>query len=394
MKQLYDYQQKIVEKCSNFDSNALFMSMGTGKTVTSLEIYKTKPCYKILVVCLKSKIEEWKRDIKDQTNCNDFMVINFESVWRKNDYLNYVDNNTFVIVDESHKIKSWSSKISKYMLKIGKKTKYKIILTGTPQNNGYIDYFNQLRFLGWLDMTVTRFKNEYCVYHQIKDGNGVFLFPKLVGYKNTDKIDNILKKAIFLKRDMVYDQVPKFEYVSVDTNSDYKKIYKNHVLNDVIYDTPLKVLLGLRQNTYQKKGSYFKDILDSTDERVVVFYNFIVERDYIAEICEKIGKPYSIYDSTEKSLETFKNNDNAVMILNYKNGSTGINDLVLSQLCVFFSPPVSYIEYEQSKKRLDRIGQVKAPYYIHFVSGVEQKIYKSLNDKKDFDERSFANELL
>ena len=38
-KQLFDYQKQIVDSQQN-DSSALFMDMGTGKTVTSLALFK------------------------------------------------------------------------------------------------------------------------------------------------------------------------------------------------------------------------------------------------------------------------------------------------------------------------------------------------------------------
>ena len=52
------------------------------------------------------------------------------------------------------------------------KTKYKICLTGTPQSQGYIDYYNQLYFLDKMDMSMTFFKDRYCIYEN-KVFNGV-----------------------------------------------------------------------------------------------------------------------------------------------------------------------------------------------------------------------------
>ena len=67
MKKLFKYQQDIVNNVKN-SSVPLFMGMGTGKTVTSLNIYKNNPTDKILIICLISKMEDWKEDLKDECN--------------------------------------------------------------------------------------------------------------------------------------------------------------------------------------------------------------------------------------------------------------------------------------------------------------------------------------
>ena len=65
MKTLFEYQQKIVDTCDR--ANALFMKMGTGKTITSLKIAERWRCEKLLVICLKSKIQDWIEEIEEET---------------------------------------------------------------------------------------------------------------------------------------------------------------------------------------------------------------------------------------------------------------------------------------------------------------------------------------
>jgi superfamily II DNA or RNA helicase len=137
MKKLFDYQQKIVDECKK--SNALFMKMGTGKTITSLRIAEKWQCEKLLVVCLKSKIQDWIDEIEEETyfTKGEYMVINFESVWRNTKAIDFTNSKTMIIVDESHKIKNPKSKVSQYMRWLAKLTRYKLVLTGTPQNEEY-----------------------------------------------------------------------------------------------------------------------------------------------------------------------------------------------------------------------------------------------------------------
>ena len=54
-KILFDYQQEIVDRERNKKSHALFMDMGTGKTVTSLALFKNSEQPKLLILCIVSK---------------------------------------------------------------------------------------------------------------------------------------------------------------------------------------------------------------------------------------------------------------------------------------------------------------------------------------------------
>ena len=66
-----------------------------------------------------------------------------------------------------------------------------------------------------------------------------------------------------------------------------------------------------------------------------------------------------------------------------------------ANVCVFFSLTNEYINFVQSKKRLDRIGQTKKPlfYYLICKDTVEEATWKSLQEGKDFDERMFEKYL-
>lgn len=66
MKTLFKYQQEIVNNAPKHC--ALFMDMGTGKTITSLKITEKWMCSKLIVICLKSKIQDWIDEIEEETD--------------------------------------------------------------------------------------------------------------------------------------------------------------------------------------------------------------------------------------------------------------------------------------------------------------------------------------
>lgn len=420
---LYDYQKRIVDSRKDYESHALFMDMGTGKTITSLALFEQSKLKKILVICIVSKREDWYDEIKSNCNIDSIIldkgttknkellkkkangyIVNFESCWRlDNDLLDLIDEDWFIIVDESHKIKNTKSKIGKFMNKLRTKTYAKCILTGTPQNQGYIDYYNQLRFIDVIMMKEAQFKKEYCVY-ELSSFGGRYV-NQLVGYKNVQELDRIINEnCVFFKRDINNDMIPTDVYVNIDKHKSYDKFKKDKVFHDVIGDSMSAHRMGLRQMCsgfikdipiHNNKKIWLKDFLDTYDDRVVVFYNFNMELEQIKETCTELKRPYSIYNGETKDLSVFEVEGNAVAICNYASASLGLNDLVLSNVCVMYSPTEDYINFTQSRKRIDRLGQTRKPlfYYLQTKNSIETAIYRSLKVGKSFDDKMFEKYL-
>ncbi len=420
---LYDYQKRIVDSRKDYESHALFMDMGTGKTITSLALFEQSKLKKILVVCIVSKREDWYDEIKNNCNIDCIIldkgttknkellknkangyIVNFESCWRLDkDLLDLIDEDWFVIIDESHKIKNTKSKIGKFMNKLRTKTYAKCILTGTPQNQGYIDYYNQLRFIDVIMMKEIEFKREFCVY-ELSSFGGRYV-NQLVGYRNTQELDRIINEnCVFFKRDIDNNMIPTDVYINIDKHKSYDKFRKDKVFHDVIGDSMSAHRMGLRQMCsgfikdipiHNNKKLWLKDFLDNYDDRVVVFYNFNMELEQIKQVCTELKRPYSIYNGEIKDLSVFEVEGNAVAICNYASASLGLNDLVLSNVCVMYSPTEDYINFTQSRKRIDRLGQTRKPlfYYLQTKNSIETAIYKSLKIGKSFDDKMFEKYL-
>lgn len=420
---LYGYQKKIVDIQKN-KSHALFMDMGTGKTITSLALFEKSDSKKLLIICLVSKLNDWKMEVNQLfpelevmilnkgsklntqliENNYDVLICNYESVWRLDKALiNYIDDSWFIIVDESHKIKNTHSKVGKFMGKLGKKTASKCILTGTPQNNGYLDYYNQLSFIDVLRMSEKEFKKEYCVF-ELQNLNGHY-FNTLVGYKNYHELDAVINNnCVFFKRDIDDEMIPSEVYETIQKHKSHDQFKKSRVWGDVIADNATTLRMYLRQmcsgflkqeNISDNKLKWLEDFFDSYDKRIVIFCNFNMEVNNIVSLCNKMKRPYSIYNGMSKDLSVFKRDDSAIVICNYASAAMGLNDLVLANVCVMFSPTEDYILFEQSKKRIDRIGQTKKPlyYFLQTEKSVEVAIYNALKHGKNFDERMFENYL-
>lgn len=415
---LFKYQEDIVEREKHKTSNNLFMGMGTGKTITSLALFEQNPTHKILIICLVSKMKDWQEDLLKELNIDSVIldkgtkknqillsqnksayIINFESAWRLTELLKWVDNDTTILVDESHKIKSPTSSIGKFMQKLSKCTKYKLILTGTPQSQGYIDYYNQLHFTDTWNMKFTQFKNTFCIYEK-KYYNG-FMINTLVGYRKKDFLDKFINdNCVFYERKLDDELIPTDIKTLFDKPKIYDKFKKNRVYEDVVADSMGKLFVTLRticsgnieeNEVDDQKIKWLNDFLDCVNDKVVIFYNFNVERDRIIKLLKTKKIKYSEYSGRIKDFTDFKNNDKSVAICQYKSASTGLNDLCIANKCIFYSLPLEYIDYAQSKKRIDRIGQTKKPlfYYLICKNTIEEKIYDKLKEGKSFDDKMF-----
>lgn len=418
MKELYKYQKKIVDS-QDKPSSALFMEPGTGKTVTSLALLKKSNQTKILVICILSKLQDWQDDLKSECNIDAIIldkgtkknttllnenksnayIINFESAWRLKDLLNWVDKDTYIIVDESHKIKSIKSNIGKFAIKLKSKTKTKCILTGTPQSRGYIDYYNQLSFVDYINIPFKIFNDTFCVY-EVQQYKG-FPFKKLIGYKNTKELDQLINEnCVFFKRDINDDQIPTEIDIKFKKPTKYDYFKKVRIYEEYAADNASKLFVTLRKmcsgniDTYEindQKIQWLEDFCEDLNFRLVIFYNFNFEKDRIIKSLNKLDIPISQYNGAVKDLTNFNNFENGVVLCQYQSASLGINDLVKSNICIMFSPSINYTDYTQSKKRIDRIGQTKKPlfYNLYCKDTVEEKILKTIKKGQNFDEKMF-----
>lgn len=423
--ELFDYQKKIYNLIKDKQSIGLFMEAGTGKTILSQYWWENNSTKKLLIICLASKINEWEQDCYNyfgdkysictlnkgyKVNKNlildnyDIFIISFQSLLLlKNDIIKTINNDYTIIIDESQYIKNHKSQTSKLCHKLGTKVKYKTILTGTPQNKGYIDYFSQLKFLGVFS-TLKYFQEQFCNMGTVRYGGNIS-FLDIIGYKNTDKLDEIINEnAIYFKRTREIDEIPEQKYINFERNKYYPKFIKDRVYKDIACTTPAVLRLRARQlcggsiNQYRfdtNKTKWIEEFIENTFAKIVIFYNFNEECEILKEIIKKLNKPLSIYNGTEKDTNNFENYDNSILLVNYKSGGTGINWLKIAYICVFWSPPESYLEFEQARKRIDRIGQNNKPmfYCLRTIGTIEQDIYESIENKEDFDNIKFAKHI-
>ncbi|QOI68862.1 DNA helicase [Enterococcus phage 9184] len=413
---LFDYQQEAIE---NFESKPLNLSdVGTGKSYMSIGSYVKSECTKLLVICLAPKVSDFVEDgeafglkitalnkgtkkNKELLETADNIAISFESSWRLTELLKWVDKDTFIIIDESHKVGVSKSKVTKFVMQLSKKAKYTYLCTATPISNGKLENWYSQLFIANVFRKPKKEFEQLFVIKQMRQ-MGAMRFMDIVGYQNEHLLQQMIDEAsVNYKRDKGYlpqDYVYKTKKPAMYNTLKKNRIYKDDYDNIVELDNASNLFNRLRQVSHgflegilkpvsKEPFERLEAILEThNNERVVIFYNYRAEYLMLRMLLDKLKRPYGTYNGAVKDLKPFKNNENGVVLAQYKSASTGINDFVISNVTIFNSMPLSSTEYLQAKGRTDRHGQEKTPLYYHIVpdTPIEKKIFETVTNGKDF----------
>ena len=414
--ELFTYQKEAIE---NFETKPLNLSdVGTGKSYMSIGSYVKSECTKLLVICLAPKVLDFVEDVeafglkitplnkgtkknRELLSESNRVAISFESSWRLTELLNWVDKDTFIIIDESHKVGVSKSKVTKFVMQLSKKAKHTYLCTATPVSNGKLEnWYSQLYIANVFRKPKKEFEQLFVIKQMRQMGS--MRFMDVIGYQNEHLLQQMIDNAsVNYKRDKGYlpqDYVYKTKKPAMYNKLKKNRIYKDDFDNVVELDNASNLFNRLRQVSHgflegvlkpvsKEPFERLEAILEThNNERVVIFYNYKAEYLMLRMILDKLKRPYGVYNGNLKELDNFKSHENGVVLAQYKSAATGINDFVISNVMIFNSMPLSSTEYLQAKGRIDRHKQTKTPLYYTIVpdTPVEKKIFETVTNGKDF----------
>lgn len=418
---LYQHQIDVLEQTSEKNRVAYYLDMGLGKTFVGAEKMVDLGARVNLLICQKSKINDWLQHFKDnysiyaynltsKKDFDDFMfyaprnegkfmigVINYELAWRRKELLNLKDFT--LMLDESSLIQNDTAKQTKFILKL--KPSNVILLSGTPTSGKYENLWTQAHLLGW-NITKRTYENQYVNYELIDTGMGikVKVVNKVNPYKNVERLKRKLREhgAVFMKSEEVVNLPQKnFIIVTCPSPKSYKIFMKDNFVRyknlEFIGTTSLTKRLYARQlaSAYNNdKYGAFIDLLESTNDRLIVFYNFDVELDALDALCGAYNRPVSVVNGKRKDLLAYEEKNDSVTLIQYQAGAMGLN-LQKANKVIYFSLPERSELFEQSKKRIHRIGQDKPCFYYVLMAKdtIDENIYEALEQKRDFTDELF-----
>lgn len=411
---LYPHQSEALEQSEGLTRVAYYHDMGLGKTFTGAEKLIQLGGNVNLVVCQKSKIADWRNhfaehykydvsayDLSQKQQFEDFFenpcgfrrrvgIINYDLIFRRPQLKKiWIDT---LMLDESSLIQNELAKRSKFILSLNPSNV--VLLSGTPTSGKYENLWSQIHLLGW-NISKELYWQQYIDYEwDNTDG-----FPRRVvhGYKNVDRLKRKLREhgAFFLKTEEVFDLPSQTDsFIYIPTTKEYRKFRKSKIIEvdreELIGDTMLTQILYERQLCGQynsAKLAAFQDLVESTEDRLIVFYNFTAELERMKEIAAKYGKPVSIINGKEKTLTNYDEFENSITFVQYQAGAMGLN-LQKANKIIYFTLPLgkgSCGLWEQSKKRIHRIGQDRPCFYYYMIcpNSIEEKNLASLKLGRD-----------
>jgi SNF2 family DNA or RNA helicase len=444
----WDHQVRSYHFVKERPAGGLFVAMGGGKTKIALDSAVNRDARKILILSPLSVCGVWRGEIAKHVppEVSRRVVIldqHHKSVAAKASYLGNVlramnGQTLFVvtnydsakvtpladmllsvtwdecILDEAHRIKDGQTVIGKFCVKLGRKCRHKLALTGTPMPNGPLDLHGQMSFLdqGLFGSSFTSFKQRYSTPHPYIKG-------KVVDFINRDElIERLAMIAIRIEADVLDLPEPVHQRIPVALTPDVRaqyEIFKRQAIVEIeeglvtAANAPVK-LLRLQQVTsghwkteddqivptkHNPKADVLEDLLKGigADEPVVVFCRFRYDLIALEQIAARAERKYAEVSGRRKelNLDGTLPDDVRLMGVQIQSGGLGVN-LTRSAVCVFYSLGYSLADYQQALARLVRPGQLRNVRFIHLVAEdtVDEQVYESLERKANVVEAVMA----
>lgn len=452
---LWSHQKEAISRAAQCeDGFGFFLEVGTGKSCCTVNTLRFKylqegRLMRTLILAPPIVLNNWKNEFSLHSNIdqrdilvlhgtqknrckilsanmdkNKILVTNYESLLMKDLYKLFEEYDIEVMVlDESHKVKSITSKRTKACIKLADTAKYRFLLSGTPILNTLMDVFSQFRIL---DGGKTFGKNFYTfrnTYFYDKNSG----MPKDKYFPNwrpragiEDKINKLVgEKSMYVEKSKCLDLPPLVKTsLSVEMGREQKKAYEDMksdliaYINDTAAVAELAITKALRMQQivsgfvmdHEGKVIKFKknpriDALKELLEDIAPYHKVLVwavfKENYndIRGVCEKLGLGYTEVHgevSQNKKMEAVEsfNTDKDIRVLIGHPGSGGIGiNLVASNHSIFYSRSFS-LEYDiQAEARNYRGGseQHEKVTRIDLVAAdtIDEQVLEALRNKKD-----------
>ena len=316
---------------------------------------------------------------------------------------------TTAVLDEAHVIKNRGAKTSALCMQL--KTKYRIMLTGTPVQNHLGELWNLFQFV------------NPGLLGSYEDFSRRFITPiELGGDKESQKRLDKLVHPFMLRRtkDNVLNELPeKTEiYQTVELSKEEMAVYElirekaeamlNAESSDKISMNTLAEITRLRQAScsaklvepnWKGKSSKVDALIEALEPIVesgdfaLVFSQFTSFLSIVKKALTKAKIPYLYIDGAvsvkerQKLVEKYQNGECPVFIISLKAGGLGLN-LTRANYVFHLDPWWNPAIEAQATDRAHRMGQHNAVTVYHLLSAgtIEEKIKRMHEQKKDLAE--------
>ena len=279
---------------------------------------------------------------------------------------------------------SGSGRWVKEFLKITRKNTW-LLLSATP-GDVWMDYLPVFMAHGFF-RTRTEFMEDHVIFDRFAK------YPKVKRYIGEAKLQR-LRRSILVEMPVERHTTRERETVYCDYDRDlYKWVMKNRM--DPWTEEPLRDAGGVcrilrkvvSDNDWRSEQA--KRIL-SSNERVIVFYNYNYELDRILAVAESLGLPTAQWNGHRH--DAIPAEPRWVYICQYTSAAEGWN-CTSTDTVLFWSLNYSWRVTEQCEGRIDRLNTPYSRlkyYFLESHSSIDEAVRRSLSSKKVFNERAFV----
>lgn len=381
--------------------------VGSGKTLTSLAWYLTSVCnaasFKkggslakkkvkgsptlyVITTAKKRDSLEWEEEaarlgLSTDPACSftgsSIVVDSWNNIGKYSDR-----EHTVFFFDEQRA--SGSGRWVKEFLKITRKNTW-LLLSATP-GDVWMDYLPVFMAHGFF-RTRTEFMEDHVIFDRFAK------YPKVKRYIGEAKLQR-LRRSILVEMPVERHTTRERETVYCDYDRDlYKWVVQNRM--DPWTEEPLRDAGGVcrilrkvvSDNDWRSEQA--KRIL-SSNERVIVFYNYNYELDRILAVAESLGLPTAQWNGHRH--DAIPAESRWVYICQYTSAAEGWN-CTSTDTVLFWSLNYSWRVTEQCEGRIDRLNTPYSRlnyYFLESKSSIDEAVRRSLNSKKVFNERAFV----
>lgn len=431
----HDYQKYSIEFVKTHPIAALLLSMGLGKTSTTLTalddlLFDSFEIHKVLVIAPLRVTKVWLDEVKKWNHLNylrcslvagteqerkralwanaDIYIINRENVqWLIDESGIQFDFDTLV-VDELSSFKNFKTKRFKSLMKVRPMVKRVIGLTGTPTSNGLMDLWSEFKLLDQgkrLGRFITNYRDQYfrpdkrngqvvfsykplpfaedAIYDKISD---ITISMKANDYLNMPElISNHIEVEMSEKEMKVYQEL-KQELVITLGDEDVTASNAASLSNKLTQMANGAIYLDNHESAiiHDRKLDALEDLIEAQcDKPVLVAYWFKHDLDRIKNRLEELKVNFKEI-KTEASIEDWNKGNIEVGLIHPASAGHGLNLQEGGSTLIWFGLTWSLELYEQTNARLYRQGQKDRCVVIeHIVTKgtIDEQIIKALEEK-------------
>ena len=419
MCDLYPHQKKGVEHILSHPRCALWVDMGLGKTLTTIDALKQLPKPVLIMAPKRVAVHTWPEELgkwwpeasyvqlsttpakrtKALEQDVDIYIINYELIpWLT---ANYKWRWPTVIADESTKLKNRGTKLYKALRKIAGRWKHHVQLTGTPSPNGLTDLWSQIYLIDKgkrLGKTLTAFRDRWFV----TDYMGWNYEPKAHAQREIEQLckdvclsmsaADYLDLPEMMVDDIIIDLPPKARkiYDSLKKDMTLQVADEQHITAVNAAALTNKLLQCTSGTAYDEEGESVhlhdakieavQDIIDTIGgESLLIFYQFKSE---LATLREAFPSLVEVRDRDSVIKEWNAGGIN-LLAAHPASAGHGLNLQHGGRHIVWTTPTWNLEHYLQANARLHRNGQTRPVMVYRLIAEgtVDEKVVDAIEGK-------------